>query len=44
MPWEFDLGKGYRSIDKNNKLYIGGGVGIGAGIFRCSGLVWGVQE
>jgi hypothetical protein len=43
-PWHFDLGKGYRSKLKNNRLQIGGTVGIGVGHFYCSGLLWGIQE
>jgi hypothetical protein len=43
-PWHFDLGKGYKSKAKNNRLMIGGQLPIGTGIFECSGLVWGVQE
>lgn len=44
VPWEFDLGRGYRSLAKNNRLLIGGGAGIGGGALRCAGLIWGVQE
>jgi hypothetical protein len=44
VPWHFDLGKGFKSIGKNNVLKIGGTVTIGAGVFRCTGLVWGIQE
>jgi hypothetical protein len=43
-PWHFDLGKGYKSAAKNNRLLIGGTLAIGAGLLYCTGLVWGVQE
>jgi hypothetical protein len=43
-PWHFDLGKGYKSAAKNNRLMIGGTLAIGAGIIYCAGLLWGVQE
>jgi hypothetical protein len=43
-PWHFDLGKGYKSQGKNNRLLIGGTLAIGAGLFYCTGLLWGVQE
>jgi hypothetical protein len=43
-PWHFDLGKGYKSAAKNNRLMIGGTLAIGAGILYCAGLLWGVQE
>ena len=43
-PWHFDLGKGYKSTAKNNRLRIMGSQGIGGGSFICSGLLWGVQE
>lgn len=44
VPWKFDLGKGYKSQEKNAILKIGGNSAIGTGVFRASGLVWGVQE
>jgi len=44
VPWHFDLGKGYKSKAKNNRLLIGGQLAIGTGVFECSGLLWGVQE
>lgn len=43
VPFEFDLGRGYRSRAIGNRLLIGGG-NIGAGQIYVSGLVWGVQE
>jgi len=43
-PWHFDLGKGYKSKVKNNRLLIGGTLAIGAGQLYCAGLLWGVQE
>lgn len=43
-PWHFDLGKGYKSLAKNNRLMIGGTAGIATGVFFCQGLLWGVQE
>jgi hypothetical protein len=43
-PWHFDLGKGFKSAVKNNRLLIGGTLAIGAGQLYCSGLLWGVQE
>jgi hypothetical protein len=43
-PWHFDLGKGFKSATKNNRLMIGGTLAIGAGTFACFGLVWGIQE
>jgi hypothetical protein len=43
-PWHFNLGKGYKSLTKNNRLRIGGSIGIGAGQFYCTGQLWGVQE
>jgi hypothetical protein len=43
-PWHFDLGKGFKSATKNNRLLIGGTLAIGAGALYCSGLLWGVQE
>jgi len=43
-PWHFDLGKGYKSMAKNNRLLIGGTLSIGAGQLYCAGLLWGVQE
>ena len=43
-PWHFDLGKGYKSQTKNNRLLIGGTLAIGAGVLYCTGLLWGVQE
>jgi hypothetical protein len=43
-PWNFDLGKGYKSAAKNNRLRIGGSIGIGTGVFYCIGMLWGVQE
>jgi hypothetical protein len=43
-PWHFDLGKGYKSATKNNRLRIGGSIGIGTGQFFVTGLLWGVQE
>jgi hypothetical protein len=43
-PWHFDLGKGFKSATKNNRLMIGGTLAIGAGQLYCSGLLWGVQE
>jgi len=43
-PWHFDLGKGFKSLTKNNRLLIGGTLSIGAGVFYCAGLLWGVQE
>jgi len=43
-PWHFDLGKGYKSLTKNNRLMIGGTLAIGAGQLYCAGLLWGVQE
>jgi len=44
VPWHFDLGKGYRSKLKNNRLRVGGTVGIGTGQIWVTGLVWGVQD
>ena len=44
IPWHFDLGRGYKSVAKNNRLMVGGTTGIGAGQFYCTGLLWGVQE
>src|SRR4030095_16475268 len=43
-PWHFDLGKGYKSLTKNNRLMIGGTLDIGVGRLYCAGLLWGVQE
>jgi len=43
-PWHFDLGKGYKSLTKNNRLMIGGTLAIGTGQLYCAGLLWGVQE
>jgi len=43
-PWHFDLGKGYKSMTKNNRLLIGGTLAIGSGQLYCAGLLWGVQE
>jgi hypothetical protein len=43
-PWHFDLGKGFKSAGKNNRLRIGGTLAVGAGVLYCSGLLWGVQE
>jgi hypothetical protein len=40
-PWHFDLGKGFKSLAKNNRLLIGGTLAIGAGTLYCSGIVWG---
>ena len=42
--WRFDLGRGYRSFEEDNTLYLGGTTLGAAGALRCSGLVWGVQE
>lgn len=44
IPWHFDLGKGYKSQAKNNRLRVGGSIGIGGGQFWVTGLLWGVQE
>jgi len=43
-PWHFDLGKGYKSATKNNRLLLGGTQPIGLGTLWCVGLLWGVQE
>jgi len=44
VPFSFDLGRGYTSVAKGNKLVIGGNRDIGAGAFNITGLLWGVQE
>lgn len=43
-PLVLDLGRGFMSRTASNVLYLGGTDGINAGTFRCSGVVWGVEQ